>query len=276
MIKLEHVTTNKIVLGTGLSKVDATNIVMLLRRNSIEDYQALKEFLQTPKAGIYKDFLIERVREVEAKVKRDNTLGLQPKIFTTNGYTDIDDKSIKITERKTKGNALVIKNPALCHIGGRSYLSTLSVQQIKHLLSHVVPNKGINAFRYEIDYSTQKDVESLIFGLNFFERQIERQAEETNQTGINLFTLNSTEKREIIEENIPDIIDYFTDIDAMYVWGTFSQEQKKFLLEAATGRSSFKHDLIKNNLIDVVSNYTTLSEIENGVKVKTLEKFIAK
>lgn len=49
MIKLEHVTTDKIIFAGDISTAYAVDIKMFLIRNGIEDYQALKDFLESGK-----------------------------------------------------------------------------------------------------------------------------------------------------------------------------------------------------------------------------------
>ena len=276
MIKLEHVTTDKIIFAGYISTAYAVDIKMFLIRNGIEDYQALKDFLESGKKVVGREFLEERLQLVEDKLRRDNDLGLEPQIFTTNGYQNVDLKSIKKSEGKNKGNILLFKSPAVCHSGKKGKISNLTVHNIKHLLSHVKPDKGTNALLGTLSGYGDLAGERLLLSLNFFEDQITRQARETNEEDRNLFIINQQEKREIVEEGIKGIIEYLVDNSDICIWGELTQVQKRVYLESISGRNSEKHRIVRKNMIDVITNYTTLSEIKDGVKEKTLDRFIIK
>jgi predicted nucleic acid-binding OB-fold protein len=98
MIKLEHITTDKIIFAGDISTAYAVDIKMFLIRKGIEDYQALKDFLESGKKVVGREFLEERLQLVEEKLKRDNDLGLEPQIYMTDGYQNVDLKSIKKSE----------------------------------------------------------------------------------------------------------------------------------------------------------------------------------
>lgn len=276
MIKLENVTTDKIIFAGDISTAYAVDIKMFLIRNKIEDYQTLKDFLESGKKVVGREFLEGRLQLVEEKLKRDNDLGLEPQIYLTDGYQNVDMKSIKKTEGKNKGNVLVFKSPAVCHSGKKGKVTNLTIHNIKHLLSHVTPDKGTNALLGTLSGYGDLAGERLLSSLNFFEQQVTRQARETKEEDRNLFIIDGEEKRVIVEEGISDIIKYIVDNADICIWGELTQVQKRVFLESISGRNSEKHRIVRKNMIDVISNYTTLSEIKDGVKEKTLERFIIK
>lgn len=274
MIKLENVTTNKLIYGTEVKTSLAIDLKMFLRRNGIEDYQALKDFLESGKKVVGREFLEAKLQEVEEKIQRDNDLGFEPQIYVTNGYQNVDEKSIKKTEGKNKGSVLIFKSPLVCHAGKKAKITNLTIHDIKHLLSHVTPVRGINALTGTLSGYGDFAGETLLSSLNFFEEQISRQAAETQDQDRNLFIVDGTEKKAIVEENIDDVLNFFVDNAKTCVWGELTSAQKRILTEIVMGRRSEKHRTIRQNMIDVVSNYTTLSEIRDGVKEKTLERFV--
>ena len=117
--------------------------------------------------------------------------------------------------------------------------------------------------------------------ITFYDEQVMRQYQELdnihtlmhtfNQTPI--FYLNKTAKQAIVEEEINDIIMYLLDnTKEELIWGKLSDNQKK-LLETATRNKN----ITREHLIQIITNYTTLSELEKGItKTKTLNRFIRK
>jgi hypothetical protein len=274
MIKLEHITTDQIVFTSDISSIDATNIKMFLIRNNIEDYQALKDYLDSGKKVYGRDFLKSKLEQVEEQMKKDNDLGIEPQIFITNGYQGVDKKSVIKTETKNKAGVLLFKSPAVCHSSKKSKITNLSVHSVKHLLSHVTPNGGSNALLSTLNEPELVTGEQLLLSLNFFEEQISRQASLNKEPNQNLFIIDSLEKRNIVEQNISDAIKFFINNSKTCIWGELSYAQKRVLTEILLGYNSDKHLTIRKRMIDVISNYTTFDEIQDGVKEKTLERFI--
>lgn len=274
MIELKNITTDRIIFASNLFTNEALDIQMSLKRNSVEDYQALKDLLESGKKVNGREFLKEKLQSVEERMAMDNEKGYEPQIFLTNGYGNVDAKSILKTEKKNKGGVLVYKSPAVCSSGIKTKVSNLTIHNLKHLLSHVTPVKGENALLSTFRGYGELSVERLINSLNFFEEQITRQAQETIDKDLNLFLLNGAEKKAIVEDEIKEIIEYLTDTADICVWGKLTPSQKRLLAESVHGATTTKHQTVKNNMIDLVTNYTTLSEIQDGVKTKTLDRFI--
>jgi len=285
MIELKHVTTKDIVYGTLFPYVhtppcitydNACQLEVMLRQNSIEDFQALKDLLESGEKIVLREFLESRLDEVQERLLVDNRANLEPQIFLTNGYEGkkVDDKSIEKTEKKTKTTVLV-KNPAICNIGKKGRITTLSIHELKHLLSHVTPFRGRNAFLDTYRGYYESDAEKLISALNLFEEQVVRQAQETKREDINLFIMDGSEKRTIVERDLDKVIEYLAESPEIFVWGQLSQAQKRLLSESISGNNSNRHQIIRKNVGEMVSNYTTLSEIKDGVKIKHLDRFVA-
>lgn len=276
MIELKNVTTTNLAFHANLYENSAVEVTMALRRNSVEDFQALKELLESGKRVYGRDFLEKQLAEKEVAIERLNIAGVEPKIFLPNDYNgmDIDDKSIKKTENKTKASVLAYRNPAICNVGKKGRISKLSIHELKHLLSHISFRTYQNEFLSIYRGYSENDAKKIITALNFFEEQIQRQALATGKTDTNLFVIDGEEKRAIVEEDIRDIVEYFTDTSDTYIWGKLTLAQKRLLAESVHGKNTNKHQIVRNNMIDLIANYTTLGEIQDGIKLKTLDRFV--
>ena len=61
-----------------------------------------------------------------------------------------------------------------------------------------------------------------------------------------------------------------------FVWGSLSDIQKRMLCSCALKHNS-RDKIVREHLIDIISNYTTLTELEKGVtKTRVLNRFIKK
>ena len=106
--------------------------------------------------------------------------------------------------------------------------------------------------------------------------QLERQSLECDCELDDIFFANKLLKEECLEDQIKEVIQYITDIANECIWGELTDCQKKQLLHSVLSKGSHAKEM-KNILIDVISNYTTLKEIESGlVKTKTINRFIIK
>ena len=113
--------------------------------------------------------------------------------------------------------------------------------------------------------------------INFYEEQVIRQAKETGKLGVNLFDLNKNEKREIVEKDINEIIEYLLDNAEVCVWGPLSVTSRNVLNGVLDNSKSIRAYNAKYGLIDAISDYTTLSEVEDGlVRKRVLDRFIVK
>ena len=85
------------------------------------------------------------------------------------------------------------------------------------------------------------------------------------------------EKDKIVCAQIENIVKYIVENADVCVWGELSDAQKKRLVTAVNTYSGYENQAIREKMIEVVSNYTTLSELKNDVvKQKTLDRFIIK
>ena len=285
MTKLENVSTIQLIECLNRLKYQDktyTYIYEFLINNNITDYQALKDILNS--MNVNNEFAIKYLKRelslVEEKVSKSNMLGKEPKIYTFDIYKDcnIDSETLRITDESNYGDILIpptlFKNTSSKSI----QLKNLTINEIKHISSHLSRYRLKNSLMDKPNFGTVS-VENVIKRINFYEEQVIRQAKETNKRGINLFMLNKQEKDEIVKSQLEDIINYILNNNSnnIYMWGSLTEEQKNKMIRIITSPLSKNVRKDKENFIDIISNYTTMSELEEGIiKNKTLNRFLAK
>ena len=283
MIKLENVSTERLI---GYVKRSSAHNQMLkyvyelLISYDVRDYQRLKKLLdsENPKFDSVSGFLRDELLEVERDIKNANSLGLKPEIFTFDIYNGslIEDNTLRITDQSNYGDVLLYTNPMERGGARINQLRYMSIDEIKHLASHLSSYKLQNAFTKRRNFGIDT-VKRVVDRVNFYEQQVLRQASETDKRDINLFMLNKREKDEIVESQIKDIVDYLIDNAEECVWGNLPSTQKLRMMRAVLALRGENALEDKRRLINAISNYTTLSELEQDViKKKTLDRFIVR
>ena len=119
-------------------------------------------------------------------------------------------------------------------------------------------------------------IEDILKLISLYEEQVINQSLETDQRGINLFTFNQEKKQKIVLEVIYDVIEYFLENTEEFIWGPLTEFQRQQLIDAKQKQSQDENSVFYN-LIHIITNYTTLSELNaDFIKNKTLDKFIIK
>lgn len=283
MIKLENVSTERLIDYTKrLSNRDRLMqmIYELLFVYDISDYQRLKDVLDSDNEefNLVSNFLYDELSEVEYGIKNDNNLDLKPEIFTFDNCKDsnIDDKTLKITDESNNGNVLLYTSPMVRGGARVNQLRHMSIDEIKYLASHLSSYKFKNALTIRRNFGIDT-VKRVVDKVKFYEEQVLRQSLETNDREINLFLVNKDTKDEIVESQLKDIVEYIVDNAKECVWGNLTDTQKNQMMRAALSTRGEYILQDRRNLIDTISNYTILSELENGViKKKTLDRFIVR
>lgn len=276
MINLENVSTRKFIMDSK----DACDLRIwyarrLLLEHNITDYQKLKDFLESELAKevtkrnsefLYGIILLQgELKFVENKITKANEKGKQLEIFTYDSLnsSQIDDKSINITDERNKGKILLCSSPIILGSGIKS-IRKLPITQLKHLIGHVDPNNLKNCLS-NLDSTTSKKIASIDRAIRFYDEQVIRQYFETPNKECNLFFLNSKEKQELIEEQIKDIAEYIADNAKECIWGTLSDTQKKRMLAASLTTRDGTIARVKDNFERNIKLYTTLTELKNGI-----------
>ena len=196
---------------------------------------------------------------------------VEPIIFDVPVYSD---ELLNKTDAMVSGDVLVLANPTSATRYLNDLLANNTVAQLKHKMSHVDAN-----FQNYLTRINQmvKRAPKVVSAILMYHEQIERQALETSRRDINLFTYMQEEKRELVRKDITDIIVWLLEnTKEEFIWGDLSETQKKKFLSAVT--RSFKPDIyLRENLIQMIADYTTMSEIEKGLtEGDTLKRFIVK
>ena len=282
MVKLEHVSTERIFnYAKNFKEKDMTakTIYEVFVKYDIRDYQRLKDLLNSQKEEFQSVsyFLKRRLYEVEMELKKKNELDVEPEIFTFQAYqnSNIDIETLKLTDRENNGNVLLYSCPTIKGGARINILKTLSIDEIKNLASHLNQYHFNNALSMKRNFGidTVKRVADVV---KFYEKQVLRQAKETEERDINLFLLNKDAKDEIVESQFKEIIEYLLDNAEQCIWGNLTSSKKIQMLRTINAiRGGILED--RRRLVNAISNYTTLSELEQGVvKKRTLDRFIVK
>lgn len=283
MIELEHVSTERIfdeVKNFKEEDLTSKTIYELFKKYDIQDYQRLKDLLNCKKEEFesISYILKNELYKIELRLKNKNEIDIEPEIFTFSNYqnSNIDIETLKLTDRVNNGNILLYSCPTTRGGTRINKLKTMSIAELKNLSSHLSQYRFDNALCTK-SYFGIDTVKRVVDVIKFYEEQVLRQAKETEERDINLFLLNKEAKDEIVELQFNEIIEYLVDNAEQCIWGNLPSSKKLQLLRIikAGKRENAIED--RKRLVNAISNYTTLSELEQGVvKKRTLNRFIIK
>lgn len=276
MIRLEDVSTNKFIIDNkNTSDIVIWYARRLLLDYNITDYQKLEDFLESELANeISKDdyyynkgirFLRSELAFIKRKIKSINEKEKKIEIFDFNSpiALEINDKTLDMIDGKNKGKILLCSSPIILGSGINS-IRKLSIRQIKDLIGHV-DSTNFKSCLLNLEGITAKKLEDIDRAIWFYEEQIVRQYFETKESDTNLFFLNSQVKRQIVEEQIKDIAEYFASNANECVWGKLTASEKKKMLKFALTNNKDDMVKIRGSFVNAISRYTTLGELETGI-----------
>lgn len=287
MVKLEDVSIKlfeaelKKRLNKGEEFEEILNILSILNNYSIETYGDLKYFIETDNPDFNKDLFKQELEKVEKNIELLTEQGIKPEMYKSEGYRlgVVDLRSLEITDKYTSGRNLIIKSPTnIRHTNRDAYVNMHTVGELKHMLSHVHPNLR-NVLLYGNYCLKREDIPNIIKAINFYEEQVIRQAKEMKKDPSiylpqNIFEYDKKIKKALVNEQIKDVVDYLTSSTSTYIWGKLTDTEKLRLIKSVTSKSG--NQMIRSNIVEMIANYTTLSEIEEGLKTKTLKRFIVR
>ena len=283
MIKLENISTERVFNYAKKFKdsdITAKTIYELFIKYDINDYQKLKDLLNSQKEEFefVSYFLKTELYGVESRLKNKSELDTESEIFTFDRYqkSNIDIETLQLTDIENNGDILLYCCPTIRGGARINRLKSISINEIKYLASHLTEYHFNNALSMKRNFGidTVKRVVELV---KYYEEQVLRQAQETEERSINLFLLNKDAKDEIVESQYKEIIEYLLDNAEQCIWGNLPSSKKIQMLRTikAVRGDSILED--RRRLINAISNYTTLGELEQGVvKKRTLNRFIVK
>jgi len=277
-------------LGKGIIKNNQeelqSRIYELICKYNITNYHELKNLIESGNPDFNILFLKNHIIYVEKILSRLNERNVSPILYPCNNYEgfDYDRDTLLLTDNSVTGDKLLFVNPLTDGMLKRK-LEAYTIHDLKMLLNQVAivqtyglnKNNGQNAFvnhSYDFGDDYALKIKNMI---NFYEEQVMRQAIETGLTDVNLFALNKEVKSRFVEEQINEIIEYLLDSAEVCVWGELSKTSKDNLSRVLKNSVSYKAINAKYGLIDAISDYTTLSEVEEGlVRKRTIDRFIVK
>lgn len=266
MIRLEAVSTLNLIKNWPNQQEKE-----MLIRNKILDYQKLKEWIELH-PDLKTSGLNGILMSTEWELAKDNKTTKNLLIYTTKGYSD---DALEYTDEHTMSSQLLLDNPIFLQITDYNLIKKLSIHELKHYLSHT-NERGSNLFMAYSKNRYQNKIEDILKLISLYEEQVINQSLETDQRGINLFTFNQEKKQKIVLEVIYDVIEYFLENTEEFIWGPLTEFQRQQLIDAKQKQSQDENSVFYN-LIHIITNYTTLSELNaDFIKNKTLDKFIIK
>lgn len=203
-----------------------------------------------------------------------NKNGKDPASYETVEY---EDSRLNYTDSLNNGNILLLTSPTSSFRTKYRALDSLTMTKIKTYLRLTMEN-GNNYLECKCRNIGSLSIPNILEAINLYNDQVLRQSEITKSRDINLFMYQKDEKYRLAKENYIDIIDYLLDTtEEELVWGKLSDNQRKIYLSTIDNRSETDKK-IKKRIIDNISNYTTLDELEqvNRGHYKVLNRFIRK
>ena len=282
MIKLENVSTLNISMFAEKIDFDNGEILRALNKYNVKDYDELERLISSGDKDYSIDFFKNLLELIKSNIEYANKNEIEPTLFKFEKalLSGVDSKELRLADRKTLCKSLVLKNPITGSMENFEKIKNLRVFDLKLLLGKVVaynlPTTGGNAFLSVYPTFNIIDAKKIVDAINFYEEQIIRQSKVLHYPGLELFKLHKLQKERIVSEYILDIIEYFLYSAEEFVWGPFTKEQKTALLSAINKRKTPEDKMLIERMTYMISNYTTLSEIESGVKQKTLDRFIVR
>ena len=263
MIKLSDISIDYVLYGSE------QRFVNLAKENncySVEDLISLtKEYHKYNQVIVNK-----RIDELKLIVDKSSKKGIKPETY------EYEDNGIESVDKLNKGDVLLLDNPTLELQTKFKGLRTYSIDEIKHNLK-LTDQFGINVIG-KIRNIGPDSITKIISALKMYDEQILRQANLTEKRNYNLFLKDKKAKNEIVEDLYSDIIMYLIyNTEERTIWGELTEPQKKLYISSVI--NSKKRDvIIKDRMIDIISNYTTLPELEKVAdgNRKVLKRFIEK
>ena len=285
MIKLSDVSVSKlyskilnIQKNQRLSEDinDCINVLTIFRENAINNYEDLKNMLYKFENTFLYNYIKSDLNAVEKRINVANMKGVEPEIYAGDWYcgVNISESILKVTDNNTNCSVLPFTSPLVCTNMKKRILSNYSIADAKYMLGHLQSDLR-NEFKFVTGCYSKEDLIRLKNLIKFYEMQVQRQYEgfEERSYPVNLFNYDDLYKAILVELQLDDIVEYLFDNGESFIWGDFSDKDKLRLLNATCQSKHYA----KNNLIDLISNYTTFSELETGaVKSRALDRFIVK
>jgi hypothetical protein len=263
MIRLSNISADYVLYGSEQRFLD------LARENNcynVEDLISLTKLY--PKYNW--DVVNKRIDELKLIVERNNIKGIELETY------EYENNGIELVDKLNRGDVLLLDNPTLELQTKFRGLRTYSIDEIKHNLK-LTDQLGRNVIG-RIRNIGPDSITKIISALKMYDEQILRQANLTEKRNYNLFLKDKKAKNEIVQDLYSDIIMYLIyNTEERTIWGELTESQKKLYISSVINNKK-RDTIIKDRMIDIISNYTTLPELEKVAdgNRKVLKRFIEK
>lgn len=263
MLKLSDISAEEVLYGSE------DKFFELAKSNncySVEDLLSLMECYPQYKY----DEVNKRIALLKSIIAKGNRSRLEPEIY------EYQNNGIELVDELNKASVLLLDNPTLELQTKYRGLKEYSVAEGKRNLK-LTDEFGRNIIG-RVRNIGPDSFPTIIRALEMYDEQVLRQAELTPKRNCNLFLKDKKNKNEIVEDSYSDIIMYLIyNTKERTIWGKLTDPQKRIYISSAIN-SKKRDKIIRNRMIDIISNYTTLPELEKVTdgNQKVLKRFIEK
>lgn len=244
-----------------------------LIKNKIYDYERLKEFMMMGYPILNNNYFAKKLIKAEDTVTKIN-LGkkdIQTYSFEAYQFSEDDLKAISFTDETTKLSDILITHPMYPNTMSTK-TSELSITLAKYLAGKITVN-GNNALATVIMNVGSKKVNDLANNISFYEMQLQRIcASSLSHLDGNLFYKDKDEKIKLIRAELQAITAYMVENSTRFIWGNLTDNGRKKLMSAI---ANDEDTIIKRNLLNILANYVTLEETQEGlIRTRAIDRFI--
>lgn len=243
----------------------------ILDKNNIYTVKELVDFVKEHPECEFINY-DHNLKLVKKAMQVANDLEIEPETYNVEEY---QDKTLNDMDKLNNGEILLLSSPTLYSRAKYVHLNKYSILEIKKMLN-LTDRRGKNIIKTNIRNIGDKSIDNIMFAIKMYNEQILRQAKLTPDRNINLFLKDKIEKQKIVIENYEDIIMYLVSKERT-IWGELTEAQKKLYISSIINDNTLDIK-IRKRMIDNISNYSTIEEIEEikTEKEKILNRFIIK
>lgn len=287
MIRLDQIST--IGLIKSLEHINTLDEEVKLERKLIHDalvkynvvnFQELSDLILSGNKDFQYDYLIRELKIVIKYWQIANSNDNAPVLYPCNDYENsgVERYILDKTDKENYGDVLIFGNPFVRSNSKRNTIRNYSIFELKHLLNSVQLNnvyiRGDNGFVSYFRMLGHSSAKQVCNAINFYEEQVLRQAKIYSSSD-NLFLEDIVIRRELVINQLEEILEYFINNMDEAIWGTLTDAQRRTLQKVIDKSKDKNVDVTRDNFINMVSNYTTLDDFEDGiVKKRALDRFI--
>ena len=266
MIRLENVSVSILHLEAFVPTAKE-----MMKKNHIITVKDLMDHMDklSPKEQQEVNYLLTRCNRI---LNLSNKHQKEPIIYQAKNY---QDPSLSYVDELNKGRIFITDSPASEEIRTRyKEIKDKKISSIKRELS-LCTARGDNLLIRNCYGLGQIGAENVVFLVDMYTEQIERQAALTSDREINLFEYQKVEKEQLVREEYEKIVDFFVESQEKFIWGELSPFQAQRLL-SSVNKKGVANQRTRNKLTDIIVGYTTLEELEEVThnNYESLKRFV--